>query len=203
VRIRHPTDADTPEYRGGTSTEVQRPANERERLAALRRFEIVDTPEEEAFDRITRLAAAITGAPRAAIGLLDEDRLWFKSGVGVGRVQVARNGSFAAYAILESGVMVVEDALADPRFCDHAFVAGPPHYRFYAGAPIVTRDGFSLGALSVLDTRPRGLPLMKRAPSRTLQRLPHSRSRDAFASDPRAPGASSSSPSYAFPMTPP
>jgi diguanylate cyclase (GGDEF)-like protein/PAS domain S-box-containing protein len=157
VRIRHPTDADTPEYRGGTSTEVQRPANERERLAALRRFEIVDTPEEEAFDRITRLAAAITGAPRAAIGLLDEDRLWFKSGVGVGRVQVARNGSFAAYAILESGVMVVEDALADPRFCDHAFVAGPPHYRFYAGAPIVTRDGFSLGALSVLDTRPRGL----------------------------------------------
>ena len=133
------------------------PGDERERLEALRHFKVLDTGPEEAFDDITRLASYICQTPSALISFVDEDRQWFKSRVGFSLRETSRDFSFCAHAILQPGPLVVRDALDDVRFKDNPLVLEAPYIRFYAGAPLVTTEGFVLGTLCVLDRRPRDL----------------------------------------------
>ncbi len=133
------------------------PPFEAARLAALTRYEILDTDSEENFDRVTALAARIFEVPIALVSLIDKDRLWFKSCVGLDAESMGRDGAFCDYTIRQDEVFVVSDAAADPRFCGCAVVVGAPFIRFYAGAPLITSDGFRLGALCILDTVPRML----------------------------------------------
>jgi signal transduction histidine kinase/ActR/RegA family two-component response regulator len=128
------------------------PLNERARLRALHALEILDTPPEPNFDRITRLAQNIFGVPMAAISLIDEERQWFKSRKGLSLTETPRNDSFCARAILAEDVLVVSNTFADVRFRESPLVCGEPHIRFYAGAPLVMEGGYSLGALCIMDT---------------------------------------------------
>ncbi|MGH9614469.1 MAG: GAF domain-containing protein [Bryobacteraceae bacterium] len=131
------------------------PPNEEERLEALRSSCLLDTPAEECFDRITRLAARYFRTPVAVIALIDRDRQWFKSSVGVDTQETPRDIAFCAHAILNDEVLVVRDATEDPRFRENPLVCGPPGIRFYAGAPLKSTDGHRLGALCVIDFAPR------------------------------------------------
>ena len=129
-------------------------ANEEARLAALRSYQILDTPAEERYDRIVRMAARLFGSPIALISLVDGDRQWFKASVGLEARQTPRAISFCAHAIEQDGVFVVPDAAADPRFAENPLVTGAPHVAFYAGAPLVTTDGHALGTVCVIDHQP-------------------------------------------------
>jgi PAS domain S-box-containing protein len=133
---------------------------EQERLEALRRYDVLDTPPEEAFDRITRLAADRFDVPIALVTLVDRERQWPKScyGTDLRRLdeEIDRAISFCHHAIASSEPMVVEDATADPRFSGNPLVTGEEHVRFYAGAPLVTPEGHVLGTLCVLGREPRG-----------------------------------------------
>ena len=133
------------------------PADENERLRALRALLLLDTPPEERFDRLTRFAAEQLGMPVALLTLVDGQRQWFKSRIGIDATETPRELSFCAHAILHNELMVVEDALRDPRFFDNPLVAGDPHVRFYAGAPLSSPDGHRIGTLCVIDTLPRTL----------------------------------------------
>jgi len=134
------------------------PADERERLEALRGFSVVGTPAEAAFDRFTRLAARLFDVPVALITLVDSETLWLKSAIGFpAEIEISRSDSFCGHAIAEPNLMVVPDTLNDPRFSDNPIVAGVPNVRFYAGAPLRSSDGYALGVLCVLDSRPREL----------------------------------------------
>ena len=133
------------------------PQHEAERLDALQRYEILDTEPEQKFDDLTLLASHICEAPIALISLVDAERQWFKSKVGLTTSQTSRSISFCGHAILENDVMVVPDAAADARFADNPIVTGEPNVRFYAGAPLVTPDGHALGTLCVVDRVPRDL----------------------------------------------
>lgn len=131
-------------------------ADERARLGALRELMLLDTPEELAYDDLTRLASGTLGAPIALITLVDADRQWFKSRVGLQVQQTPREHSFCAHAITQpERIMVVTDASADARFAENPLVTGDPHIRFYAGAPLQLADGHTVGTLCVIDTEPR------------------------------------------------
>lgn len=146
--------------------------NEAERLQRLRRFGVLDTLPQEAFDHITALASAICDTPIALISLVDQDRQWFKSRVGLDATQTSREVAFCAHAIHEpEAVMVVEDATKDPRFQDNPLVTGQPDIRFYAGAPIVTGEGHALGTVCVIDPRSRSLSPAQQTALRSLARL--------------------------------
>lgn len=131
--------------------------HEAERLQLLRSLEILDTPPEQVFDRITRVLASALEVPIALVSLVDEHRQWFKSRVGLDVQETPRDAAFCVHAIGGSGTLVVEDARTDARFRDNPLVVGAPHIRFYAGTPIRTRDGFALGTLCAIDDRPRQL----------------------------------------------
>lgn len=134
------------------------PANERERLAALQRYDILDTAPEADFDEITQLASYICGTPISVMTLVDADRLWVKSGVGLpAGAQTTRDEAFCAHTILEHKGMVVRDMLDDKRFADNPLVTSAPNIRFYVGMPLVTPDGFALGSLCAMDSVPREL----------------------------------------------
>ncbi len=131
------------------------PPNEAERLAALHRLLILDTPPEERFDRITRLTKRFFNVDIVAVSLVDTDRQWFKSCLGLPVRETPRDISFCGHAILCKDVMVVPDARLDPRFSDNPLVTGEPWIRFYAGCPLAGPDGNRLGTLCIIDTRPR------------------------------------------------
>lgn len=133
------------------------PPNERKRLRILWQYEVLDTVPEAMFDDLTELAACICGAPLSLISLVDEDRQWFKSRRGVGLQETHRNVSFCAHAICQPDLFIVTDTSKDARFRRNPLVTGEPGIRFYAGAPLVTPDGYALGTLCVLDHVPRKL----------------------------------------------
>ncbi len=134
------------------------PANEMQRLARLHGLGVLDTLPQKAFDDISALAQAICDTPVALISLIDSDRQWFKSRIGFEAAQTSREVSFCSHALLDpSNVTVVEDLQHDERFHDNPLVTGPVQARFYAGAPIVTDDGFVLGAVCVIDHQTRQL----------------------------------------------
>jgi serine/threonine protein kinase len=131
------------------------PDNEDERLAAVRRYSILDTPPDGAFDRITSLAARIFSVPVAIVSVVDHDRIWFKSHYGTDVEQLERDPGLCASAILQDDPWIIEDAPVDPRALTNPLVAGEFGLRFYAGVPLKTRDGFNLGTLCILDTQAR------------------------------------------------
>jgi len=133
------------------------PANEAERLADLKSFDILDTPEEEAFDEIAQIASLIFKMPIALVSLVDEARQFFKARVGLDATETHRDLAFCAHTILKPKVMVIEDAQEDKRFRDNDLVTKDPHIRFYAGAPLITDSGNRLGTLCLIDTKPRKL----------------------------------------------
>jgi len=131
------------------------PLNERERLGALIECSVLDTEPERVFDDLTSLAARLCEAPIALVSLLDSERQWFKSAHGIGAKETHRDSAFCAHAILGTEPLIVTNALTDPRTCDNALVLEAPYIRFYAGVPLQTADGFALGTLCVIDTKPR------------------------------------------------
>jgi diguanylate cyclase (GGDEF)-like protein/PAS domain S-box-containing protein len=131
------------------------PGNEPERLRLLRSLGVLDAEPSVELDRITRIAARHFRLPIATVTLIDDERQWFASCVGLETCQTPRSVSFCAHAILSAEPLVVHDALSDPRFCDNPLVTGPPHIRFYAGQTIYSRAGLALGALCLIDTQPR------------------------------------------------
>jgi GAF domain-containing protein len=144
------------------------PPREAARLEALRQYRILDTAPEQAYDDITSLAAFICGTPIALISLVDVDRQWFKSRVGLDAIETSRDASFCAHAILDEHILVVKDTDKDERFRDNPLVTGAPHIRFYAGAPLRTPDHAQIGSLCVIDHEPGDLT---EAQSRTLEAL--------------------------------
>ncbi len=134
------------------------PANEMLRLQALYDLSILDSPREKNFDDITAIASMICDVPMSIISLVDAERQWFKSSVGLDGTETARDVAFCAHAILQPQQMtIVPDALLDKRFVDNPLVTGDPYIRFYAGAPLVTEDGAALGTLCVADYKPRDI----------------------------------------------
>jgi anti-sigma regulatory factor (Ser/Thr protein kinase) len=132
-------------------------AEETNRTGALRRYRILDTDPEQAFDDLTLLAAHICGTPIALISLVDRDRQWFKSRVGMEAQECSSKVSFCTHALQQQGTFIVSDALGDARFRDNPLVLNDPHIRFYAGAPLRTREGEAVGTLCVLDRVARTL----------------------------------------------
>jgi two-component system cell cycle sensor histidine kinase/response regulator CckA len=140
------------------------PNHERKRLEVLWEYDVLDTVPEAVFDDLTDLAAHICEVPIALISLVDEDRQWFKSKVGVTLNETAREFSFCRHAIMRNDLFIVPDATKDERFKHNPLVTAEPRIRFYAGAPLVTPDGHALGTLCVLDKVPRQLrPEQKQA----------------------------------------
>lgn len=131
------------------------PPDEATRLRVLRDFKILDTPPEERFDRITRLAQSVFNVPIAVVSLVDANRQWFKSCQGLPVTETPRDISFCGHAILSGSTFVINDALADERFADNPLVTSAPYIRFYAGHPLISPDGSRLGTLCIIDTAPR------------------------------------------------
>lgn len=132
------------------------PADDDLRLQALHALLILDTPPEERFDRLVSFVAEEFDVPMALVSLVDSDRQWFKARVGLDAAETCRRDSFCGHALqVPPRVLVVENALLDARFADNPLVLGPPHIRFYAGAPLTLPGGFVAGTLCVIDTRPR------------------------------------------------
>jgi two-component system, cell cycle sensor histidine kinase and response regulator CckA len=146
------------------------PTKEAKRLKVLWQYDILDTVPEEVFDDLTELAARICEAPIALISLVDEDRQWFKSKVGVTLTETSRDISFCAHAVKQQDLFIIPDASKDPRFAGNPLVISEPKIRFYAGAPLITPDGYALGTLCVIDKVPRELRFEQKQALRVLAR---------------------------------
>ncbi|MDJ1472070.1 GAF domain-containing sensor histidine kinase [Xanthocytophaga flava] len=133
------------------------PSNEESRLQALQGYHILDTQPEKDFDDIVQLASQICQTPISLISLVEQQRQWFKSRVGLDYKELPRETSFCGHAILQAGIFVVKDTHTDERFIDNPLVEGDPGIRFYAGIPLINPDGFRLGTLCVIDRVPREL----------------------------------------------
>ena len=145
------------EFLPGASVAYPTPSNEAQRLATLSASQLMDTPPEAVFDRVTWLASHVSECPMALLTLLSGQRQWFKSRIGVEARETPRELAFCSHTIMQDGPFVVEDASADPRFADNALVTGAPHIRFYAGYPVLAANGMALGSLCVLYSEPRRL----------------------------------------------
>jgi len=144
------------------------PSNEEARLQAVKGSGILNTAPERSYDQLTELAAYICNAPLAILTLIDSDRQWFKSKVGLTFTETSRDVAFCAHTILGHDLLVVQDAKKDQRFADNPLVISEPHIRFYAGAPLITPEGHALGTLCVLDYVPRQLSEEQREALRAL-----------------------------------
>jgi len=133
------------------------PTDEARRLQALAASRLMESPQEEVFDRLTWLASHVTDCPMALLTLLSGQRQWFKSRLGVAQRETPREVAFCSHTIMQNGAFIVEDAGADPRFAVNPLVTGDPHIRFYAGYPVLDANGMALGSLCVLDREPRRL----------------------------------------------
>ena len=136
---------------------IDEQTSEEARLQTLRKYHILDTEPEIAFDDLALLASHICETPMAAISLVDEDRQWFKARIGFTTAQTPRSISFCTHAIQQRDIFIVPDALKDERLRNNPQVTGDPHIRFYAGAPLLAREGHALGTLCVVDHKPRQL----------------------------------------------
>jgi GAF domain-containing protein len=146
------------------------PKNEKRRLEVLWQHDLLDTVPEQIFDDLTELAGLVCDAPISLISLVDENRQWFKSKVGLAVSETPRSVSFCAHAITQEDLFIVPDATLDPRFAQSPLVVAEPNIRFYAGAPLVTPDGHALGTLCVLDRVPRELTPNQKQALRVLAR---------------------------------
>ena len=136
----------------------QKPRNEEARLAALRRYDVLDSAKEATYDDLVIIAAGICSVPSATVSLIDAERQWFKAKIGLEDTETEREVSFCAHAILDPDhVTVVSDATTDVRFRDNPSVTGPDGIRFYAGSPLLSSDGFPIGTLCVFDNQPKQL----------------------------------------------
>ena len=133
------------------------PANEASRLNTLQSLGVLDTEAEERFDRLTRMSKRLFGVPIALVSLVDENRQWFKSCIGLSVSETPRDISFCGHAILGDDVFIIPDASRDERFADNPLVVDDPHIRFYAGCPLSSRNGSKLGTLCIIDREPRTL----------------------------------------------
>ncbi|WP_373992029.1 sensor domain-containing diguanylate cyclase [Duganella sp. BuS-21] len=131
------------------------PENEALRLATLRSLNVLDTPPEERFDRVTRMAKRMFRVPTVLVSIVDENRQWFKSAQGLDACETPRNISFCGHAILGDDIFLIQNALADERFADNPLVAGNPNIRFYAGCPLRAAGGVKVGTLCLIDSVPR------------------------------------------------
>ncbi|HEX8531067.1 MAG TPA: PAS domain S-box protein, partial [Cytophagales bacterium] len=151
-------------------SEYNLPANEEKRLTVLRSYDVLDTPAEAEFDALTRLAAYICGSPIALVSLLDDQRQWFLSNQGMGADQTTKLISFCRYTIQRDELFEVSDASLDERFNGNPLVTGPPFVRYYCGAPLTTPEGYRLGALCVMDRKPKKLDDAQKGALQTLAR---------------------------------
>lgn len=133
----------------------QKLSDEPGRIAALQRYQVLDTPSAEPFDKITALVRKVLAVPISAVSLVDSERQWFKSIQGLDATETPRSMSFCSHTIRDERPLVIADAAEDDRFSDNPLVIGPPHIRSYAGAPLCTPDGYNVGALCAIDTVPR------------------------------------------------
>ena len=140
-----------------SATQQNSPDSEKARLAALQYYGVLDSPPETGYEDVTELAAFICGTPISLVSFVDEDRQWFKSKIGLGVSETPRSQSFCAHTIGTQATLVVEDTTTDARFSSNPLVLGDPNIRFYAGAPIIERNGHVLGSVCVIDTEPRRL----------------------------------------------
>lgn len=147
------------------------PGNDAERLAALHAMLILDSPPEARYDKVVQFARDEFNVPIALMSLVDTNRQWFKSKVGLDVCETDRSISFCGHAILQDDIFVIPDTLSDPRFVDNPLVTGEPHIRFYAGAPLVLPSGLALGTLCLIDQKPREIDLTELAILRTLRDL--------------------------------
>lgn len=145
--------------------------NDAERVATLEKYAILDTEPEKAFDDLTLLASFICKTPIAYISLIDEDRQWFKSKIGITVSETPRDVAFCSVAIQQPDVFVVPDTLQDERFRNNPLVTSEPRVRFYAGAPLITEEGYALGTLCIVDRRPREFTAEQGETLRALSRL--------------------------------
>lgn len=147
------------------------PDDEAYRLQTLRSLSLLDSSAEERFDRLTRLAKRLFNVPIALVSLVDENRQWFKSCVGLDVAETPRNVSFCGHAILGDEIFYIPNAIEDPRFADNPLVTGPPDIRFYAGCPLRAPNGQKLGTLCIIDREPRRLDDDEMADLRDLARM--------------------------------
>jgi GAF domain-containing protein len=158
------------EWSASQEFKVPIPKDEPQRLADLRSYKILDTPPEAEFDSVTLLASQICQTPIALVSLIDSERQWFKSKVGLSISETSRDVAFCAHAIMQRDLFIVRDAAADKRFAGNPLVTSKPKIRFYAGAPLVTPDNHALGTLCVFDRVPRVLSKEQQQALRALSR---------------------------------